>query len=51
MFSGQAPLLMLDLATSQIRDRQRTARGLVSRASVRRDRAARTVPAVLTRTR
>ena len=35
MSSGQAPLLMLDLATSQIRDRRRAVRGLASPATVR----------------
>ncbi|WP_165372333.1 hypothetical protein [Nocardioides iriomotensis] len=35
MSSGQAPLLMLDLATSQIRDRRRAVRGLASPAAAR----------------
>jgi hypothetical protein len=35
MSSGQAPLLMLDLATSQIRERRRALRGLASPAAVR----------------
>ena len=48
MSSGQAPLLMLDHATSHMRDRQRATRGLVSRASIRRPR---TVKAAATRTR
>ena len=40
MNTGQAPSLMLDLATSHMQDRRRAARGLVSRASLRRQRAA-----------
>lgn len=40
MSSGQAPLLMLDLATSHIRDRQRAVRGLASPAAGRTARRA-----------
>ncbi len=40
MSSGQAPLLMLDLAASHMRDRQRANRGLLSRSSIRKARAA-----------
>lgn len=39
MSTGQAPLLMLDLATSHMRDRQRATRGLKSRAAIRKARA------------
>jgi hypothetical protein len=38
MFTGQAPSLMLDLANSQIRDRQRHARERADRDTVRRSR-------------
>jgi hypothetical protein len=48
MSSGQAPMLMLDLATAHMRDRERATRGLVSRASIRR---LRTAKATATRTR
>ena len=40
MSSGQAPLLMLDLATSHIRDRQRAVRGLASPTAGRAARRA-----------
>ncbi|MGA9748096.1 MAG: hypothetical protein WBQ50_11630 [Nocardioides sp.] len=43
MSSGQAPLLMLDLATSHMRDRQRATRGLISRSAIRKSRAAKVV--------
>ena len=38
MSTGQAPSLMLDLAATQIRDRQRHARERADRATVRRFR-------------
>lgn len=38
MSTGQAPSLMLDLANSQIRDRQRDARERADRDTVRRHR-------------
>jgi len=44
MNTGQAPSLMLDLAASHMRDRRRAARGLVSRASLRRQRPAKAGP-------
>ena len=42
MSTGQAPLLLLDLATAQMRERRRAQRDLISRASLRRIRAAST---------
>ena len=36
MYTGQAPSLMIDLAATQIRDRQRHARERADRATVRR---------------
>lgn len=41
MSTGQAPSLMLDLATSRIRDRQRFARERAQTGAVRRARTAR----------
>jgi len=35
MSTGPAPLLMLDLATSNVRDRLRATRGLARRSAVR----------------
>jgi hypothetical protein len=48
MSTGQAPSLMLDLANSQIRDRQRHARERADRDTVRRTRL---VPALAARAR
>lgn len=48
MSTGQAPSLMLDLANSQIRDRQRHARERADRDTVRR---ARLLPTRATRAR
>ena len=48
MSTGQAPSLMLDLANTQIRDRQRTARERANRSTARR---ARLLTARTTRTR
>lgn len=45
MSTGQAPMLMLDAASSQMRDRLRAARGLARPAARRRPRAARTLRA------
>ncbi len=42
MSTGQAPMLMLDAATSHMRDRLRATRGLARPAALRRSRAART---------
>jgi hypothetical protein len=41
MSTGQAPMLMLDAATSHMRDRLRATRGLARPAALRRSRAAR----------
>jgi hypothetical protein len=41
MSTGTAPLLMLDLATATIADRQRSARDRDQRATVRRARSSR----------
>ena len=48
MSTGQAPSLMLDLANSQIRDRQRHARERADRDTVRRTRL---LPTLATRAR
>lgn len=45
MSTGQAPMLMLDHASSHMRDRLRATRGLARPGSVRRPRAAKATTA------